>query len=340
MSTSQFTESLEYVGIDKLWVTFQINPDFSDETANLLTSMGFITSNRNYPLTWAKGTVHIGNSPVHVKIFNSGHQVQLRFNPARLMDGQGKTLCNPKICPATLFWLIRELKFAFIPLWTFNTKTAEHFDDLKDWPDDWPSNVLVQRVDIARDFYSEEESFDIQNLLPIRKKNFTRDFVYRKSGKCQTITWGSSTRARMSFYNKSDAHNLVNGWYRFEVQARTTYLRTIGIQTLADVSEESMYKELLYRWNQSCFDSVLSLGGGLEDFYKEMVEKFSPESAINFLGLATALERGIEPKVHPRTISKYQKMGNSLGFNLGADLSSLGTNKARLDIASGKLLAA
>jgi hypothetical protein len=220
MDTELFTDNLEYVGIDKLWVTFPICPDTSDETAHLLTTSGFVTSNRNYPLTWAKGTIHLGNSPIHVKIFNNAHHVQLRFNPARLMDAEGTTLCNPEDCVSALFWLIRELKFAFIPLWAYETKTAELFEHRKDWPVGWESNVLVQRVDVARDFQSEDDSFDVRNLASIRKKNFPRDFIYRESGKLQTITWGSSTRARMSFYNKSDAHNLETGWYRFEVQAQ------------------------------------------------------------------------------------------------------------------------
>ena len=334
-----FTDNLEYVGVDKLWITFPIDQDNSDETAAILTSKGFLTSSLGFPLRWAKGTVYVGNAPIHVKVFNNGRSAQLRFNPSRLIDSVGKTLCKPEDCADTIFWLLRYLKYVCIPAWAVDTKTGQLFRKRSEWPKDWEKQITIQRVDIARDFKSNIDAFDVSCLVPIRKKNFPKDYIHRNSGTVETITWGSSTRARMIFYNKSKAHDLEKGWFRFEVQARTNYLKEVGVENLQDITSTKLFKELEERWKQSCFDSVLSLGGGLHEFYAEMVDKFSPEAAINFLGIATAMEKGLDTKLHSRTISKYRKMGSALGFNLGADLGTLGLFKVRLDLSSGQIVA-
>ena len=49
----------------------------------------------------------------------------VEFNPARVMDLDGDTLCTPDKLEATVVWAIKGLSEALMPIWCYDRATAE-----------------------------------------------------------------------------------------------------------------------------------------------------------------------------------------------------------------------
>ena len=76
----------------------------------------------------------------------------------------------------------------------------------------------------------------------------------------------------------------------------------------------------------------------MADFFKEVATRESGSIAITLLGLATALEHGLDLPMHPRTVSQYKNIGRKYGFNLGESIASMGTTLVAVDFASGTVI--
>ena len=336
-SVQPFTANQEYVGIDKIRIIYPLDTEFSDGSSDLFTKNGVRTTIRGTELHYAKGSIPTENGgTIYFELRNNGKLAVVEFNPARVMDLNGDTLCTPDKLEATVVWAIKGLSEALMPIWCYDRATAEiRNHDHALWPAQWRSMVEIMRLDVARDIYCPFQPFGISNLMHIKKTRYTTDVIYRNSGVPQTLVWGKALRA--SFYNKSLVHHKDSdgGWHRFELQLKTAELKKRGMRNLEEISKKKIYSLLWERWNLSNLSNDLTIASGLDGFKKLLLARTTAIKAETFMGIATSMALGLPMEMNTRTISEYRKLGEELGFALGNPLDSFGTRTVRIDFALG-----
>lgn len=331
-SVQPFTANQEYVGIDKIRIIYPLDTEFSDGSSDLFTKNGVRTTIRGTELHYAKGSIPTENGgTIYFELRNNGKLAVVEFNPARVMDLDGDTLCTPDKLEATVVWAIKGLSEALMPIWCYDRATAEiRNHDHALWPPQWRSMVEIMRLDVARDIYCPFRPFGISNLMHIKKTRYTTDVIYRNNGVPQTLVWGKALRA--SFYNKSLVHHkdADGGWHRFELQLKTAELKKRGMRNLEEISEKKIYSLLWERWNLSNLSNDLTIASGLDGFKKLLLARTTAIKAETFMGIATSMALGLPMEMNTRTISEYRKLGRSWVLHLGTLLTHLGQEQCAL----------
>jgi hypothetical protein len=340
MSINLITDNEQYVGVDKVRIAFPLEPQCNNGSAEIFTRNGFARTQSDGRLKWAEGFTQKGTeAPIYCKVINNGYTAIMEFNPSRQLDRYGSTLCAPDDVYKTVAWAVETFNEAFRPVWTIDRQTGAFIESPAQWPESWESQVVIRRLDLARDFSIEHPDFGLDPYLRIKKKGQKKDAVYRDNGEAQTIAWGRGNRLRTHFYNKSQApsHKCEENQWRFEIQARRSWLRPKGIASLADISNELCIELLAERWALSRFDGEIFLGDDKVDFFEKAYAIMSPQKAMTFYGLACAMAIGHRPKMHPRMITEYEALGNSIGFQLGQPIQDFSGEAYGLDFSSGRL---
>ena len=341
MSHRVFTGHTEYVGVDTMVIRMPIDENCNDGASPILKKKGVRRTATGYPLDWATGSFSPDDKQtIHFTISNGGRLLEITLHPSKIMDNKNSTLCNGDLVHGAVAWTIKQLLSLCRPIWTINYNTGEELNDPRDWPSNWTDHVSISRLDLARDIYDDKYGFYPGMLQHVEKKNYPNDFLYRNSGKINTLNYGSSARIRTNFYNKSAApnHDIPDGWNRFEIQARRPYLVNVGIDTLSDISQAKVETILWDRWEDGRLGTPISVESALAEFFKGVAENESPSIAITMLGIATALEHGLDVPMNARTISNYKKIARRYGFNLGQSISEMGTKLITADFATGKVI--
>jgi hypothetical protein len=336
-SVKPFTANQEYVGIDKIRIIYPLDTELSDGSSDLFTKNGVRTTIKGTQLAYAKGSIPTENGgTIYFELRNNGTRAVVEFNPARVLDLHGDTLCSVDKLVATVVWAIKGLSEALMPIWCFDRSTAEitNHDHAK-WPPIWRSMVEIMRLDAARDIYCPFQPFGVSNLMHIKKTRYSDDVIYRNSGIPQTLVWGKALRA--SFYNKSLAHHkdAEGGWHRFELQVKTAELKKRGMRTLEDITEDKVHGLLWERWDLSNMSNDLTIATGLDDFKKLLLARTTAIRAETFMGIAASMALGLPIGMNSRIVTEYRKMGEELGFSLGSPFESFGTKTVHIDFAQG-----
>lgn len=341
MSNRVFTDHTEYVGVDTMLIRMPLDENCNDGSSPILKKKGIMRTAVGYPLEWAKGSFSPDDKQtIHFTISNGGRLLEITLHPSKIMDNQNSTLCNGDLVHGTVAWTIKQLFSLCRPPWTINYSTGEELNEPRDWPSDWTDHVTISRLDLARDIYDDKYGFYPGMLQHVEKKNYPNDYLYRNSGKVNTLNYGSGARIRTNFYNKSAApnHNIPDGWSRFEIQVRRPFLAEVGINTLSDISHAKVEAILWDRWEDGRLGTPISVESALSEFFENIASKESPSTAITMLGLATAMEHGLDVPLNARTISHYKKTARTYGFNLGQPISTMGTKLIAADFASGRVI--
>jgi hypothetical protein len=339
-SVKPFTANTEYVGIDKIRIIYPLDTEISDGSSDLFTKNGVRTTIKGTHLAYAKGSIPTENGgTIFFELRNNGTKAVVEFNPARVTDLQGDTLCDVDKLEATVVWAIKGLSEALMPIWCFDRATAEITNhDHHKWPPVWRTMVEITRLDIARDIYSPFQPFGVSNLMHIKKTRYSGDVIYRNNGVPQTLVWGKALRA--SFYNKSLIHHkdAEGGWHRFEIQVKTAELKKRSLRTIEDISKDKVHGLLWERWDLSNFSNELTIASGAESFKKLLLARTTAIRAETFMGIAASMALGLPMKMNSRTIDEYRKLGEELGFALGNTFESFGTRRVRIDFAKGTVV--
>ena len=154
------------------------------------------------------------------------------------------------------------------------------------------------------------------------------------------MTWGKRSNVRQNFYNKSLKHekDSKGGWFRFEVQASHSYLKSFGMDTLEGITEESVFHLIWQRWEVSNLDSAVTIGQGQNDLIQELSKHLSGVKVQIFLGLSLSLSRGYPVDMNARTIKHYRDIGEKCGFTLGQRLESFGGMRVKVDFSIGEVV--
>lgn len=339
-SVKPFTANTEYVGIDKIRIIYPLDTEISDGSSDLFTKNGVRTTIKGTHLAYAKGSIPTENGgTIFFELRNNGTKAVVEFNPARVLDLRGDTLCDVDKLEATVVWAIKGLSEALMPIWCFDRATAEITNhDHNKWPPVWRSMVEITRLDIARDIYCPFQPFGVSNLMHIKKTRYSGDVIYRNNGVPQTLVWGKALRA--SFYNKSLIHHkdAEGGWHRFEIQVKTADLKKRSLRTIEEISKDKVHSLLWERWDLSNFSNELTIASGAESFKKLLLARTSAIRAETFMGVAASMALGLPMEMNDRTITEYRKLGEELGFALGNSFESFGTRKVRVDFAKGTVV--
>jgi hypothetical protein len=339
-SVKPFTANTDYVGIDKIRIIYPLDTEISDGSSDLFTKNGVRTTIKGTHLAYAKGSIPTENGgTIYFELRNNGTKAVVEFNPARVIDLKGDTLCDVDKLEATVVWAIKGLSEALMPIWCFDRATAEITnDDHNKWPSVWRSMVEIMRLDIARDIYCPFQPFGVSNLMHIKKSRYSGDVIYRNNGVPQTLVWGKALRA--SFYNKSLIHHkdADGGWHRFEIQVKTAELKKRSMRTIEDISKDKVHGLLWERWDLSNFSNELTIASGAESFKKLLLARTTAIRAETFMGIAASMALGLPMEMNARTITEYRKLGEELGFALGNPFESFGTRTVRIDFAMGTVV--
>lgn len=339
-SVKPFTANTEYVGIDKIRIIYPLDTEISDGSSDLFTKNGVRTTIKGTHLAYAKGSIPTENGgTIFFELRNNGTKAVVEFNPARVIDLKGDTLCDVDKLEATVVWAIKGLSTALMPIWCFDRATAEITnDDHNKWPAAWRSMVEIMRLDIARDIYCPFQPFGVSNLMHIKKTRYTGDIIYRNDGVPQTLVWGKALRA--SFYNKSLIHHkdADGGWHRFEIQVKTAELKKRAMRTIEDISKDKVHGLLWERWDLSNFSNEITIASGADSFKKLLLARTTAIRAETFMGIAASMALGLPMEMNTRTITEYRKLGEELGFSLGNSFESFGTRTVRIDFAMGTIV--
>ena len=339
-----FTMHTEYAGIDKIRITYPLDTELSDGSDDLFTKHGVRkTLGKGGELKYAKGSVPGPNGDkVFFEIRNNASQAVVEFNPSRSVDPDGSTLCSPELVDNLVTAVIRFLGMhTVVPIWVIDHKTSETVLENPDlWPPNWRKSVEVNRLDGARDIYSPFAGFGTRSLLGLKKPHFPTDTLIRNNGNVETISWGKRNNVRHSFYNKSLKHDkdVNGGWFRFEIQMTTHYLKNNGIVSLEDVTSGNVFRLLWHRWNVSNLDTPISIGEGQASLVMQLGKHLSGIQVQTFLGLAVSYASGFPIDMHAKTLKFYRDTGKKLGFNFGQPLDSYGNLQIQIDFATGELV--
>ena len=341
-----FTANLDHVGIDKIAITYPLDCEYSDGSADIFTKHGaLIGRNTRTSLPYAKGSLQAENgATISFEILNHDQKARLEFNPSRLLDPNGSTLCEPDLVESvTTSVIIYLANQGLFPLWAFDRSTGEFIHDQPQlWPADWNRSTLVTRLDPARDVLSPYPDCRVANLIAVRKKYTPNDILYRNDyGVINTIAWGSPKRMRSQIYNKQI---IVDGreenWLRFELQARTPMLKKVGLRTLADIRNEKVFPWLWERIQMSNLYEPIKISGQKGNLHVlDEIRRLAPGiKGQTLLGIALSKSLGVNVDINDRTIREYEVLALKAGLRLGEPLDFESKSSVYLDFAVGEVL--
>ena len=332
------TDLQDYVGIDKIVIYYPLDIEWNDGSSPYLKKHRVIHLPNGGITVVGEGSfpTDIGGD-VHLTISNSGQSARLDFNPSRWADKAGNTLCPSSKIRQSIIWAIEQVIDTCRPIWSIDPNTGLTLDSSM-WPNNWEARVKFSEVHVTRDFYVPDNAFSVKTLLPVEKKQYPKDSLFRQRGKIQTITWGARRRARMSFYDKSDKHKLEPGWYRFEVQAHPSVLKQFELSHLSDWDDEKPLEILLDKWEQSRFGEPFLIGTDINHLLSQLKEEYVPRKVAMIIGNAYLASRGLDSGMAQRHLKVDKKKLNSIGFRYGMDLDEIGEKAAYLSLETGKLV--
>lgn len=336
-----FLGHTEYAGVDKIRIQYPLDVAYSDGSSDLFTKHGVHkTLSKGGELQYAKGSIPGPRGDnLYFEVRHNASVAVIEFNPSRSVDPDGSTICQPNMVENLVIGIIQFLaNHTVFPLWGFDKETGEFIHDQPElWPRNWREAVTVHRLDVARDFYSPFTGFSVQSLVPIKKPHFTVDTLVRNGGEVQTISWGKKNNVRHSIYNRSLCHDKDKngGWFRFEIQAATHYLKNNGIASLEDITDEKVFALLRNRWEVSNLDIPISLPVGTSNLVEELKKHLSGIQIQTFMGIAVSSSLGLPIDMHPKTLKMYRDAGKNCGFHLGQPLDSYGLEKVYINFDEG-----
>ena len=340
-ASREFTQHTEYAGVDKICIQYRLDKELSDGSDEVFTSQGLqATWLPGGGLAYAKGTIKGPNdASIMINIYQDASFAKVEFNPSRLLDPEGSTLCHPDLVKDTVGAIIVFLgRRGVVPSWYLDRSTGEIRDSgPNSWPADWEDQVNILRLDIARDFYSPFKDFSVSKLKDLHISGYPDVSFYANNGVINTLSWGSSNHVRHSLYNKSLKHDgdAEGGWTRFEIQQRGYRLKTQGISSLCDINADSVFTLLWDRWDASGLNKPISIGEGGRNLVELLSKVLPPAKVATFIGLAYLKMEGIPLKLNPKTLMAYRKIGESVGFILGSSLENLGSVEVQINFNAG-----
>lgn len=283
-------------------------------------------------------------------------QLNLRFNPSNISRAMGYEICPiqalDKCVDAVIRAVFRYGGYEFPPydnLALMTPRVNKQTGELAPIPQVWQETVVLNAIDIARDFTTKESRFSMKQMGDIHPKGYPAIVHYQNDGQLNTLTHTSGRKSpRFKFYNKAveRAKKIKEGrvglvefqrpTYRFEVHIPRTYLKkTLSIDTLADLTADEFFRIAHLMWEKSNFSTPLVWEGQKT---QELLDAGAPHSQVfEFLGLVQARHQSVNYEPYTCFDDEFMSVLRKVGFTFTEPINKQGTPYARWDFGSGSL---
>jgi hypothetical protein len=326
-----------HIGIDKLHILIPLSSADTDGSSEDWKKKSYTSTENGQQISKLSGNVIIApRLNIHIDVFNLGATAEIQFNPSRVVDVQGSSLCPIEMVEASVLWVLKQLEDLITPIWAVDQSTGVIGGQ---WPSNWYSMIDCKRVDIAIDFTIATPGFDVDTLRTAVSARHNRLSVDENRGRINSLTWGSSTWLREVLYSKERHPDHVNSsdQFRYEIQLNRKYTRVHGWNNLLNVTAVNVLNLLDARWKKSGLNEKFVMKPSIKGFYRNALTLMSPTKASTLLGAAFLENKGVDCKLNPRTFAEYRKIAAQLGYTLGDDLCNLGEEFFELNYLSGTL---
>ena len=327
-------------GIDRITVTYPFDPSLSDATSPFwqTTSSQNLADSEQVAESLA-GSFEIGAARISVRVYTARNRCRIEFNPARIMTPKSTYLLPPELLTPIVEKVIEGIANVVWPAFDAVTDDGEVIRSKH-----WQQEVLVRRLDLARNFEIDEPE-TVKRALEQKKSK------YQKSrGTYQTSEggWGIENRTSRSgkdmFYDKSadlarkdqaDESEITysDGVFRFETQLMPARLGDLGLKRLDGLSADSCWNALSIRWDATDWGSPIASGGDLFDLVAQLPYR-QRERLVGFLMLNA---HGADSGISPGQERKMRKVAKDLGLTVGLPLEASGSPDSYLNLSTGRL---
>lgn len=201
--------------------------------------------------TWRK-ELRVHGAPVWLSISRNGSgspaRIRCEYNPRRLSDPMGWQAC-PVDDFAGVFDAVAEAVERAVPVVL-------------------DGSAVLRRLDVVRDFETEDASFFIEKQIPLRRRFSRRTTVYFNpvTSRAETLYVGGK-RSFATLYDKRvelarrgiDTTLVPDGTLRFEIRAGSRWLEKYGaMEQVSDVTPDAVHRFARDRWSWSRFGTTLA----------------------------------------------------------------------------------
>lgn len=326
-----------HIGIDKLHIHIPLHSDSTDGSSRIWKKKKYSYTTNGHQIQKFEGLLEVTpRTVIHISIFNYGTVAEIQFNPSRVIDSEGSSLCPLKSLEASVRWVLKQVEDIITPDWCIDKQSGEI---LEIWPSDWYSRVKAKRIDLAADI-ATSEAFKVATVRQQVSNNHRCIGTFENRGTCNTLVWGKQPWIRETFYSKGNCpeHKQSKDIYRFEIQMHREFIKQKGWQNLEMVTAAQIMNFMEERWDKSGLGIAFSLNSSFTSLYSQLLSQMNPSKAMNFLGAALVASHGLSLGINEKTVKDYRKLGQTLGFSLGSDIFMTSTELAYLDLKKGKLL--
>jgi hypothetical protein len=283
----------------------------------------------------------LGNATARVTLYLRTNRCRIEFNPSRVLSPKGTQLLPPELLNTVVSEALDEVRPAAWPM--FDTVTPEG-EIVRD--PDWEAQVLVKRLDLARNFrISAPEA--VKAALEAVDPRYLKSKHHYMTGEG---AWGIENRTKSSgkdvFYDKSaelgstdidpefDARVAVEGGVlRFEAQMRTPRLKSYGLTRLDLISPQACWEALCKRWDATGWGTPITTGG---DLYR-LVEDLPYAKRARLVGYLMLKAHGADTGISAGQERSLRRLAKDVGLTPGLPLESQGAPNRYLDLSTGEL---
>lgn len=281
------------------------------------------TRNPSTPMAVETRSVSVDVKP-NVRAFVGVTEVEgqpwakIEFNPSRVVDPDGHSLCPVVELPGAVALVVNQAA------------------EVVGVPDE-VGEMRVKRIDVARDFTGvDRPDFYVRGLGPVKRPWARRNGVYFDPSRngAQTLHVGSGAGSVRLYDKDAESGGNAPGVLRWEVEARASWAQNYGgMKVLGDVSTETVGRLAANRWEWSAMGVEVTA----TERVLEAVQRsgLTPAKQRSFLGHLLLQAHGMASPLSNDTASEFNRLQRGLGVVLTPDTDGAGF-VGRLDWESGR----
>jgi hypothetical protein len=328
-------------GVDYVSYAIPIYPDdvmLQDELwiRDPKTSKKSGTTYENYRCTFP-----VGFGTVSLYLLPLNERLKVSFNPSRIYTPAS----SATLCPAGAVARATELVLEEV-LRMFGDMSFGHIDSASGelrLVTDWESLLRVKRLDYARDFLLDDSIIDYvvaawKAVQP--RRNRTKVTFERESVDSLYLAQKTKREGMDKIYNKAGQlrealgtdSTVPDGLYRYETEMKSNRLKTSGIVTLKDITDEKAWQATERFWNATGYgvdvyepSGTFTALDGLSNTLKYTMRGFLEYAAEGLMDLSDRSEK-----------RRYDQ-AIELGLLPGLPIESFGERLGVIDLFKGGL---
>jgi hypothetical protein len=285
--------------------------------------------------------VTVGHAQVYLYLMPLNDRLTVSFNPSRVFSkASTATLCPSGAVARATELVLHELLLMFgdMPFGNFNQHSGE-----VSLTKGWELMLRVKRLDAARDFIFDDQLVETVSSFwaaVVPYKNRTRWNVENEAKGSRYYSQTTKQEGLDKIYNKAgqlrEAYGVKSavphGMFRYETEIKSNRLKTSGIVTLKDITEEKVWNATERFWAKTGYgvtvyspSSAFTALDGLSNTMRYKLRGFLEYAAEGLMDLSDRSEK------------RYYEMALKLGLLPGLPIKSFGERLGVVDLFKGGL---